>query len=562
MTSRYGNNYQRNYRNYRYNRNRNTSFNSRNYNGLTNSYSSILGFLKPKSRENDIFKGTVYPPLDKYYYNLLANQRGYNPFLLKYALRRNLTTLLKEHFKDLVVNKRNFIALIVGKSGLGKSLIGLGCYYYLRKYHYRYKNKETKIHFTFNYSKSKRKIKKMNEGDLLLQDENNKEIGLGSKTGKIAFENLINSFRYTQKSLIVCNPDYYYIPNLHIVLSPLGHDEHAYKTEDPEDMRTRVLIRFIDDTLQTKKPVYLGYAWIPIGKIAELFKEYEKAKKKNYEYLEKHEGMRSAKIDEKQFQENVKDLLKIAEEQNYTGKSKSDLKSYLIRFSSINADTDTTKFIINETYKQWHKIHDNIATPKSEELQERIDIDYEKEFHVSHEDILMNMKEGDVQWYDLDRDIMIFEELKRGRYGKDIAQEFELSEGQISIIKNKVQGYVNTKRGELYEIYYEKRLGLKDKYQEWEIKRDGRKSQPDIYCISPEKNELHVFSIKCYELYRTSYSIPVKELKPEIQFCLKNHHEYDKIKLYNISFDHIDKKIYKHEIDYLNPPKTIKLKKE
>lgn len=574
--------YNRNYKKKRYygnsNRFRSNYGNYGNYgNYLQNSVRFLSHAIKKKKNNDKIFENVRYPALDKLYVKLLTRARGNKKvFNLAYAIKRDITSTLETHLKQIVVENRNLICMNTGKPGLGKSVISLCLYDYLKRYFWHYREKKIFPSYAFNFDESKKKIKRVNAGDVVIQDEFNELSGEGARSIKTAFMNLVRSFRYTQKSFILNNVDYFYIAGLNLVISPIGHDERYYKTKNPKYMRTKALIRYIDDTQQNKRPQYLGYVWLDVNRCSYLFEDYEKAKHRNYKKLEKSGGMKTGGLDMKQFEKEVKLLLDFAKEQNWNGKSKKRLKFFLRRLADrgkVSYDTNKRMYLIDEAYIEYHKKKEkkrlaqkDKKKEKEEELQLKID---EKDvFHVEYEDILETITNETTNWKKIERDKEIFRGLKDGMMGKTLAKKHGISQAQVSIIKNKINGYINKKRGELYEIFHESQLKQRKEYEGWEIIRDGSIGKPDIYAISPDRKILQVFSIKCYNLERDSYSIPIKECKPEIEYAKENHEDYDLIEVFFRGFDHQDKELHSKLLLKIEekrvleePPKTIIMRK-
>lgn len=578
-----------------------------------------------KRKSGDFWKGWRYPTLDKLYDML--DERGHK-FDRSSARKRNITKYIEKHLVEVVIHERNFVGLCTGKSGLGKSYLMIAFGFkliqihrnpiaYIDKLLKKYKwsaddrkelillkkiarereSLDTKLHFSFNFDQSQKEIKSMTEGDTLIQDEFTELKGEGSKIAEKDFNNLIRQFRYTQKNFILNNPDYFYFPNLHLVITPIGQFNKYFETKNPRDMKSRFYVRFIDDTEKTRKAQYIGYGIINIASVKKIMKMYEKAKDENYKRLEKSGGGRTAKLDIKQLEEEAKTLWKTAKDLKWKGNKKKTLGLYL-QYTDINYDSYKKDYLIDLAWEiekssklqeQKELVEKNLSQSKSfiAKVQNRdenkldkqkeqytddlikdfsilsmINIDIEKGFLISDDDILKTIPDNpDIKWENIGRDIEIFKQVKDGRTHTVVAKEHKLDRSIITRIRKRYQGYINKHRGHLFELYYETILKKDDKYDI--VVRDGARGKPDIYAITVD-NDLYVFSCKCLSMENGKTHEKIENFEPEIRFALENHinSRYSKIKVKAVFFDSCDCKLYKKTIDFLNPPKTININKD
>ncbi len=173
-------------------------------------------------------------------------------------------------------------------------------------------------------------------------------IGESSKTIITEFNNIIRSFRFTQKCFVVCNVDYVYIKGLHFALETFGFDDRYFKENKIRNMQTSCLVRYINDD-HPNKIIYLGVARITVNDVLEQYKQSLEFKQKNWIKLEKHGGAVSTFMDKDQRKNFAKILLETAENGGWNGK-KTTLNNYF-QDAKIHCDTYQKKLIIKETMK-------------------------------------------------------------------------------------------------------------------------------------------------------------------------------------------------------------------
>jgi len=282
------------------------------------------GFKKEKSGP---FKDIVYPALDKYYYKLLINGED------------------------------------------RKSILGIAVFNKLKKKYRKMRKIYTEIYYSFDFAQSARTIVKMNNYSMCFQDELNELVGDGTRLFEKEFNNLIRSFNYTQKSFILCNVNYVYVKGLSLILQPFGFDEEYFRTEASKDMKTRALVRYIDDTLKDKRPVYLGYIWVKIGNALKEYNKYFKLKDKNYKILEISGGARTGKIDPDRFDKEVEILHSIAKKRGWKGDIKGQIAGYL-QFTSISYDSNKKRMLIDYVWDKEESLKEDAEREKREAITE------------------------------------------------------------------------------------------------------------------------------------------------------------------------------------------------
>jgi len=549
-----------------------------------------------------------------------------NHFTRPYALKRDITEVLLEHIEDCIRSGRNVVCEVNNKSGLGKSLIAVWLWKIINDLFIKYlpqKIRETrysirntrvriltslksrndntthKVNYTnhiiekllkkinldkqflkdlkkvrlkgeidmtysTDFSGSKNNFTKLLPGGCNLQDENNELSGSGSRTFAKAFKNIIKAFRVKQKNYILATPDFAYVPNLHFILTPLGFA----KDKPMEQWQTRALVRYIDPEKKTLKALYLGYALLDIGSIVHLLDVYDVAKLEALEHLEDSGGIQSGSLTEDQKSRDKKKLFDYAKNKDYDGKSKKVLKNWLIFDLNMDTDVDYMNYLIDEVFNEFNKEKDETKKADQIKLQEhnrlKYKIDDQNVFDIPYEKILEDFDIENTNWRNVERDIEIFKLKKGGLTYQQIRDKLniELSDPQFSAIKKKYDGYISDVRGEMYEIHKANKLRENPEYKDWEVIRNGAKGEPDVYAISSDKTILEVYSCKCFEISKNSLSIPMKKFSPEIDFALKNHNKYNKIFVFADIFDHLNKKPYQKQINYLKPEKSVIIHKE
>lgn len=173
----------------------------------------------------------------------------------------------------------------------------------------------------------------------------------------------------------------------------------------------------------------------------------------------------------------------------------------------------------------------------------------------NYQEELFDFIKQNTNWRNKSRDFEIYKEIQKGTLYSEIAERLELTISAISMINTKVQSSINNLKGEFFEIEYEKYLKSLNKFNNYNIVRDGTPGKPDIYIIDNIKKELYIFSLKDLELNKKSFCIIKGQLKPELEFAyLKNiFEEFNIVVLYLIVFDSLTEQLHIREVDYNNP---------
>ena len=534
------------------------------------AFEVINRMKKRKYSKVNFFQGYRYPALDALYFNLLINGRKFD---IRSASKRDITEHYHKHLKEIVEQNRNLIGMCTGKPGLGKSLITMAVAIELMENHEEFNNnlpenerKHPTVDFSFNFGQSQKKLKRMKPGDVLIQDEIHDQSGEMSRTTLVALKNIVKSFRWTQKSFIINNPDYVYLPALNLIISPIGQSERFFETNKPDDMNTRIWIRYIDDTQQHKAPIYLGYAVINVAKAFEtIYKQYVSLKHNDYNRLEKHGGMDSAKMDEEDFQRDVEELERVALENGWDGKSKTELGRYL-QMTDIAFDTARKKYLLTEVYKRQKQREKEQSKQMMKEAEKRIEKENEMinkmissvqnqvvTFDAPDDVFFDKLKVEKTNYENRTRDIEIYKQYCKGEKVVILASTYGISEAAINQAINKVMGYINDSRGDLYEKYKTEQLKQSKSYKD--VIHDGAPGRPDIYAITPE-NELHVFSCKAVDfIKRNNRSLGIREFTAELDFAReqKNSGKYKDVKLFYYICEVRSKLEESGEISLTNP---------
>ncbi len=537
------------------------------------AYEVINRIKKRKYAKVNFFDGYRYPALDALYFNLLINGRKFD---IRSASKRDITEHYHKHIKEIVEQDRNLIGMCTGKPGLGKSLITMSVCVELSDDHIEFnktlpedKQKQPFIDYSFDFGGSQKKIKKLKEGQCLIQDEIHDQSGEMSRTVMTALKNLVKSFRWTQKSFMINNPDYVYIPALNLIISPVGQSDKFFKTNNPDDMNTRIWIRYVDDTQQHKMPIYLGYAVINVAKAFETeYKKYLSLKHKDYNHLENHGGLDSVKMDEEEFQRDIEELEKIALENGWDGKSKTELGRYL-QMSDISYDTTRKKYLLIEVYKRQKKREKEQAKQRYQNIIEHKQEDkvvkdkmLTSETFVAPDDYFLNkILTEKTDWDNPERDVEIYRLAKEGERVITLAKKYGITEPAVNHTLKKVIGFINDARGKLYEEYKAELLRKTNKYRN--VIHDGAPGKPDIYAETIDY-ELHIFSCKVIDLsVRHHRQIPIDKFRPEIEYGFeKIKSDYKDVKVFYSIFEISQQDTMEGEFELTKPlPNSIKYSK-
>lgn len=153
-------------------------------------------------------------------------------------------------------------------------------------------------------------------------------------------------------------------------------------------------------------------------------------------------------------------------------------------------------------------------------------------------------------WRDIERDITIYLERKKGLYLKELEQKFGIKFKAISKILQKVQGAVNYYQGKIFEDFVYKKLKRSGLYKE--VRKEAGKGESDILAYSKDDKELYIFSLKNLKIDHDPYWLTIEELRPELERAKLCELDHDNVHLILLVFDNYDNISKQIQIDYNN----------
>ena len=516
----------------------------------------------------DLFRGEwVYPPLDELFYNYYVQRKDMS---LNGALKRNITKVLWKHVDFNIVHGGNIIAFIAGKQLAGKSIIAQAFGDEIRKRFKKLLKKMVELRFSFTTSQSMQTLPESNNGDIINQDEDPDLLGTGSANAKKRINNLIRAVRQTQKSILICNPDYKGYPGLSLVLIPFGWKADFLETGNTNDMKTRVIVLYKSDIFHvSEEHSMLGYAVIDLGEVYEsiYLKEYKPLKDQYIAELEANQGAVGVEKDVEREKQLAAELRVIALQAGWQGNSKKALLTYIrdLQFEyrkkhgrSLPLEQSDEESIVQRAYDMQRDAVS--AKPSPQANLNPSQIDFGDDFEVSLDDILEEIKaDPHPKWVKKERDLHIYHlRVKEGRGNDEITQFYPFNDqSNVTKIVKKIDGMISEKIGRYFEQYRTQKL---EDSGEWdEVHNDGGKGEPDVWAVKGK--HLYVESDKCFNFSRPTYSIPIKEVQAEIAFAIASEKEFDTVEVVAHIKNRYDGQEYTFPINYKRPPKTIRIRR-
>lgn len=266
-------------------------------------------------------------------------------------LKRN--AMLKIRFLSNVVTRElkygfqqdsNVIIFITGPMGEGKSTIAKSLAINLRHYAKELAGFKSRIYITFDNDETLRFVEKMKRGDILIQDEIARQMGMDSQTVLNSIFNIQEQIRLAQLSFIFVSPTEKSMINAcNMIIEAWGMDKKAQ------------INRFRVKSGYTGK--YLGWGTIPVVKDPKIEYYYNKRKGEHVAKLQRLKGGSSAKWDYDELETLAKRLIKKVKEKfgsnfkSTQGFFRTMLSCGLVEHAGSGAKQEAIARLANELYK-------------------------------------------------------------------------------------------------------------------------------------------------------------------------------------------------------------------
>ena len=459
------------------------------------------------------------------------------------AVRRDITKLLYKHLDQAIERGLNLMCEIIGKGGEGKSLVAIDLAKRLKDAQIKYNRyADAPSCYTYNIDESKKAFKYNPNGTIVVQDEYNELIGESSQTTKIEFNNIIRTFRFTQKCFIVCNVNYIHVKGLHFVLETFGFDNTYFSSKSHKNMRTVCLVRYIDDN-HPKSEIYLGVAIIEVNEVLEQYKESLIHKQKNWKRLIDSSGAVSSKMSKEERLEYATKLMKIAKKGNWNGKLKS--LNIFFQDAKISCDTYQKKMILEETIKLYKKSLLESETSFKDIYQSKDPLaNFFEEFYVKN--LIKKDFENNptftisfIKKFHLIPKIAFYyaigESFEKITNNLDAPYDFVRKIMKIFSVKDKIPAKYQF--GTVFELYLEKILT--------NCSRGGKKGEPDLFFKNKKKIIIGCGEVKLYGSYRKTITLYLesensnRRLQPSYLWCKSHDVRFFPLFLRVFSWEHI-----------------------
>ena len=462
--------------------------------------------------------------------------------------------VLREHIK----NKDHIILNIWGEPNTGKSYGGLRLAEYITRQFKKLVNINSKFVIVRNDVEYMNIVEKINAGDVILRDEDPHLSGTGSRVVNWNLSNVVNISRKFQICFIFIYPK---------PIESKGIMTFFLKSAGINKKKETSRFLIYDTNFNV-----FGRIFIKMTKNIETLKKYEAKKDKNISNILKYAGSVNVEISSEKTNSDMKKLIKITRE--YKTKRKTEIKALISVYNNKNPDdkivglSSYLENLINIVYlelkKQKSEVVD-VPIKKEDESMEKSDssidpIEKLEDFgidltnnEISMEEIFKVIRE-ESKWYDINREIEIWEKQNNGILYKDIAKDNDLSIPEISNIVKKVNGAINLYKGKILESKIYNSLKKSGKYKK--INLLGGISEPDLIAVKNDGTFL-VLSIKNLKIKKLPYSIKKKELTPEYKKAFELSFKHKKVELYLIVNNNINNIIKVMKLDYKNPKNVI-----
>ncbi len=176
------------------------------------------------------------------------------------------------------------------------------------------------------------------------------------------------------------------------------------------------------------------------------------------------------------------------------------------------------------------------------------DLDF-RDFKIPEGQIFKSIRKNE-KWFDIDRDLVIYQERQKGKYLDELAENFGIKFNSISMVVKKVQSAINFYQGKEFENFVYKRL-LESKLFKL-VKKEAGKGESDILAYTKDDKGLYIYSLKNIKINRKPYWLKKEELRPELETAVLSQLDYD-VQLILLVFDNYSNKAKQFKIDFNNP---------
>lgn len=176
-------------------------------------------------------------------------------------------------------------------------------------------------------------------------------------------------------------------------------------------------------------------------------------------------------------------------------------------------------------------------------------------FRYSEEDIFTLIRKNK-RWRDIERDLTIYQERKKGKYLQELADNFGIDFTTVSGIAKRVLGAVGYYKGKLFEDFVENKLRKSGLFKK--VIKEAGKGEADILAYTKD-GRLYIYSVKNIKIDRKPYWLAKEKLRPELERAVLQSLDY-KVHLFLLVFDNFHDIAKQFKIDY-NKPKNIDISK-
>lgn len=227
-------------------------------------------------------------------------------------VNRNYSLKILEEFQYVIEKELNIVIDLYGLAGSGKSEVAFALWFHWKNMNKKLLDREVKLFITFNRSQTVKAVKKARAGDMIIQDEDSRLSGHGSKSAIDAMNNIIDLIRETQISFVFVSPH----PKTTLALANLRLEQLLKNYQTKQNFS---LVRNNTDKI-------LGHLVISLHTNDPFRQDYRLKKTENLERIKEQQGRDSVKIDPKQLEEDAQKILDASVEHGISIDSKGDVE--------------------------------------------------------------------------------------------------------------------------------------------------------------------------------------------------------------------------------------------
>jgi hypothetical protein len=484
------------------------------------------------------------------------------------AITKDVTKFFKDYIVYRIKSRANLNLILGGEQGSGKSTFAFSLFLYIKRLYKEIRGIDLgDMEIAFTSAETLDMYDKLSSNAVILQDEDDTLQGVGAHTTIAALGNIIKRVRAWEISLMVCCPVLTTIPGCDYALIPFGYERKGAELYRDSNFTNsskccgRALL-YVKSRMQKDKYKLMGCVHFFTGDGIQYMETsgYKDKKRQSFEKVKAHAGGSGSATSGANVRllERAKKLCAYATKHGWDGNVISKLKTSLamMQMPYTSAEFPMLKELAKEEFMKNQAKQLKKAQKKAEKSLEQKPLDpiQKKEFIV--DDIMLKeiyqeyLAETDSKLKD--RKLEIYINLKNeGFKPKDFTETTKknphkpITEVRVGQIEKEIDGFVNKKIGDRYELFYFHQVQAFGKYNS--VIHDGGYSKPDIIAVLGDTT--FFISVKCFCTTRNGYQTFYKDSHAEIEAAKEQILSGEKARVLVHILNRQNKKEYDHEIE-------------